>query len=221
MNQTEAALSDLFAHFRESVAQPQLQRPPIAPAVEVRMKRPVLIGLTGKARSGKDTVAKLLQKHNALQTISFAEPIRAALRGMMHLTDEHFHGKLKEQELEWLGKSPRQLMQLLGTEWGRHLVNENIWLLLAQRQIEAAHKIGLPVVVTDVRFENEAKFIREQGGVLWHIYRNGVESVNSHASEAGVAFDYAQDFSIENNSTLEELEKQALYLFERSQHNEH
>lgn len=164
-----------------------------------------LIGLAGKARSGKDTIGQLLDRAFGCSLISFAQPIRDGLNAMIPgLNQEHFHGSLKEKPVPWIGKSPRQMMQYLGTEWGRTLVNENLWLLIAKHKIEAAHENFRHVVVTDVRFENEADFIRSLGGVIWHVSRGDAPSVNAHPSEAGVAFK-AGDVLIDNNGSLEEL----------------
>lgn len=177
--------------------------------------KPKLIGLTGKARSGKDTVATLLQKHYMLQNISFAGPIRAALRAMIGLDDRHFHGDLKEVSLGWVDKSPRQLMQTLGTEWARGCVDQDFWIKVAKKNIDYYRGIGTNVIVTDVRFENEADFIRREGGELWHVIRPGVESVAAHASEAGVRQD-TLDYIILNDQGLQELEDQVCTLYERS-----
>lgn len=172
--------------------------------IAVNSWNPRLIGLHGPARSGKDTVGQMLVDGFCVERISFAEPIRDALRGMMGLTDEHFHGSLKEVQMPWLGKSPRQLMQTLGTEWGRGVVHPDLWLLLAQRKIDAFFERGRSVVITDVRFENEADLIRQAGGQVWHVHRPNVQQVAAHASEAGIAFEVG-DLRIDNNGSLEDL----------------
>lgn len=189
--------------------QPGIQRfdPKVIPIFTPRK----LIGLSGLARCGKDTLAKMLYDAFRVERISFAEPIREALRAMMGLTDEHFHGELKEVPIPWLGKSPRQLMQTLGTEWGREIVNDSLWLLIAEQKIKAFHDDMKHVVVTDVRFENEADFIRANGGVVWHITRANATKVQIHASESGIAFKpQLGDIRIENNGTLDELFDEAV-----------
>lgn len=160
-----------------------------------------LIGLTGKARSGKDTVAGFLPGCR----ISFAAPLKRGLKTMLRLDEEHVNGSLKEVELDWLGKSPRQLLQTLGTDWGRNLVHQDLWLLLAKRDIESMLALNIDVIVTDVRFDNEAELIRSLGGQVWHIVRPDAQAVNAHASEAGVTW-RIDDISIYNNGTLEELQ---------------
>lgn len=99
---------------------------------------PKLIGLTGPAGCGKDTVAQILCDTQEFRRIALAEPIRRGIVNMFgipmgHLTDR----ELKEQPLaELCGKSPRQAMQTLGTEWGRQHIDLGIWLKVAEREID-------------------------------------------------------------------------------------
>lgn len=167
---------------------------------------PKLIGLHGPARSGKDTVGQMLKDSFGVSTVFFAEPLKESARVMLGLSDEELYGDLKETVLPWLGKSPRQILQTLGTDWGRTMVNPDIWLILARRKIEALFEQGKSVAITDVRFENEADLVREMGGTMWHIYRKDRRSVERHASEAGIEFCWDMgDIRIDNNGTLEEL----------------
>lgn len=166
---------------------------------------PKLIGLTGKARSGKDTVAGFLADNYGVKTLAFARPLKEGLKTMLNLSDEHVHGSLKETVIPDFGKSPRQMLQTLGTDWGRQMVTDSIWLLVAKRQIEAWLEQGYHVAMTDVRFDNEAEMIRTMGGKVWHIHRPNAAQVNAHASEAGVTFDKSLDVLIVNDGSLEDL----------------
>lgn len=165
---------------------------------------PKLIGLAGPARSGKDTVAGLLKQAFPVKTVAFADPIRAMLAAGFGFNEQHFNGPLKEVKVEWIGKSYRQMAQTLGTEWGRNCVNENLWVLAAYERVKQFHAEGYHAVITDVRFENEAAFVRNNGGVVWHIRRDGIQKVAEHSSEAGLTV-YPQDVLISNNGTLEDL----------------
>lgn len=171
----------------------------------VREWEPKIIGLAGRARVGKDTVAALLKMAYPCKSVAFADPIRGALGAMdLGLTHEHFHGALKEEIIDWLGVSYRHMAQTLGTDWGREMVNDNIWVLVAKRKIDQIHANGFHAIVTDVRFDNEAEFLRKHGGVIWHIKRANVQSVAAHKSEAGVTF-VDGDAVIFNNGTKEDL----------------
>lgn len=167
----------------------------------------ILIGLAGRARVGKDTVARYLAAHLTLISYAFADPLKQALASMFHLTAAQLDGAEKEQPLPWLGKSPRELMQLLGTEWGRDLVHPQLWLLLAEQNLQllAEHDQAMKgVVIRDVRFDNEAAWVRSKGGVILHITRPDAAAVASHSSEAGIAR-CSSDFALANEGTLDEL----------------
>lgn len=175
----------------------------------------LLIGLHGLARTGKDTVARYLAAHYALLSYAFADPLKQSLAHMFNLSGAQLEGAAKEQPIEWLGKSPRQLMQLLGTEWGRHMVHPELWLLLAEQNIgnqlsiDQARYSG--VVVRDVRFENEANWLRQRGGSVVHILRPEAPSVASHSSEGGLVI-HDNDFVLRNEGSLHELYEQAAQL---------
>lgn len=171
-----------------------------------------LIGLTGPTGSGKDTVADHLAGVHGFVRLALADPIRHGLQAMLKLPDEVFSGRdLKELPIAWIGKSPRQLMQTLGTEWGRHHIDDDIWLRAAARRI-ANIKRGWQyvrgIVVTDIRFANEADWLRRSGGCIWHITGRGLPPAGdaaAHSSEAGIVF-RPGDTVIGNAGTLDDLE---------------
>lgn len=173
--------------------------------------KPLLIGLHGRARTGKDTAARYLAAQWCLYSYAFADPIKAAIAQLFNLTQEHIEGNLKEVLLPGIGKSPRQLMQLLGTEWGREQVHPELWLLLAaqniayQQEVDQSHYNG--VVIRDVRFENEADWIRRQGGHVVQILRPDAHSVSAHSSESGIAI-HDNDFVVHNEGTVEDFQRQ-------------
>lgn len=142
------------------------------------------------------------------KTIAFAKPLKDGLKAMLNLTDEHVHGSLKETVIEDFGKSPRQMLQTLGTDWGRMMVHDDLWLIVAKRQIESWLSQGYNVAVTDVRFDNEGHMIHKLGGSVWHISRPslGEGVVNAHVSEAGTWCAKSVDSFITNDSTLEALQ---------------
>lgn len=142
----------------------------------------ILIGLCGKANSGKNTVAALLP---ATGVIAFADPLYAGLANILGVTVETLQDRdFKEAVVPWIGKSPRQMLQTLGTEWGRGMVCDDLWVRIARRRIESA---GDFVVVTDVRFDNEAEMLREMGGEVWLVERPGADTCVPHESEKGIS----------------------------------
>lgn len=96
-------------------------------------------------------------------------------------------------------------MQTLGTEWGRHIIAPDLWVSLAAMRLDDhIHSPG--VVFSDVRFENEANFIRQRGTLL-HIARPDLTPIDQHESENGVAMHHRDQLVM--NFSLAELYKQA------------
>ncbi|WP_339521781.1 deoxynucleotide monophosphate kinase family protein [Pseudomonas sp. EL_65y_Pfl2_R96] len=165
---------------------------------------PLLIGLAGRARSGKDTAAQHLVNNHGFQSYAFADPLRDGLMHILNLSPCDFEGEQKEHPLPWLGRSPRELMQSLGTEWGRNNVHPELWLLLAAQNLDLlarTHDTARGFVVSDLRFENEAQFIRNRGGVVIHLYRPSAPAVNAHVSEDGIRC-LEQDLMLANDACL-------------------
>jgi hypothetical protein len=168
--------------------------------------KPLLIGLSGLARVGKDTAAQHLVYHHGFQSYAFADPLRDGLMHILNLSPCDFEGAQKELPLPWLGRSPRELMQSLGTEWGRNSVHPELWLLLAAQNLDLlarTHDAAHGLVVSDLRFENEASFIRQRGGVVIHINRDTASPVNAHVSEAGIQV-RSGDIELFNDDSIEE-----------------
>lgn len=171
-----------------------------------------IVGIHGKAVSGKDTVADQLVREFAAAKESFAAPLYKGLAVMLDIPVADLQRRAtKEEPIEWLDRSPRFLLQTLGTEWGRDLVGWDVWVRALHRRCEQVEAVWedngyLPRawVISDVRFEDEAAFVREHG-VLIHLVRDGAPPVNGHVSELGVEFRADVDLVLENNGTLDDL----------------
>ena len=162
----------------------------------------MIIGLTGPAGSGKDTVADWLEAGHDFTRVALADPIRKGLCGMFGLSMTLFKPGIKEQVIPWIGKSPRELMQTLGTEWGREMVAPDIWLRVAENVV--ATEPGANIVVTDIRMPNEVEWLRRLGGQLWHVRRPSCAPARAHSSEKGIPA-APGDIIISNDGTLAEL----------------
>lgn len=165
----------------------------------------MIIGICGAAGAGKDTVAMRLRDHGFFR-VAFADPLYDMVSAMTGLRVEELSDRdRKEQKIEWLGKSPRQLLQSLGTEWGRQIVSEDVWILLALRTARAASRAVIP----DVRFDNEAQAIRAAGGSVWRVVRPGIScldpSTAQHSSERGISPELIDDVIL-NDGSLERLQ---------------
>ena len=169
-----------------------------------------IIGITGFARSGKDTCADFILQHQQGYPYGFADPIKQMLIPLgIDMTDP-FWVENKEANIPRLGRSVRYLLQTLGTEWGRELVHPDLWVLLAKSILE---QHGPGMVVSDVRFENEAEFIRAAGGKILLVQRPVRDVVRPHLSEKGVAI-LPGDFVVSNDGTIEQLYTKLAHMFD-------
>lgn len=167
---------------------------------------PQVIAFTGKAGSGKTTAANwVLRNHSKAMKMSFAQPLKVMMYELIrqslpkqwpHAPKEYVDGGLKEEPIPFLAnRTGRELMQSLGTEWGRNAVQEDFWVLIAQGKLE--RMLGVPLRATDTpqikavyddaRFQNEVDMIRRYGGLIIGIQRPTTvlksEATASHASE--------------------------------------
>lgn len=178
------------------------------------MKKPLIIGLTGLAGSGKDTARAALEDLG-FTGLAFAD----GLRNMIYmLLDSYGVNKdymncreLKETIIPGWGVSYRHLMQTLGTEWGRGALGVPDFWVARMGQLLDENYSRLPgevmgVVISDVRFDNEADLVKSRGGVIWRITRCGVDPVRGHVSESEMEHIKA-DLTITNNGTVLELRR--------------
>ncbi|UIS25235.1 putative deoxynucleotide monophosphate kinase [Erythrobacter phage vB_EliS-L02] len=151
-------------------------------------KLPRIIGLIGRKGAGKDTAADMLMVRG-YENIKFAGALKDMLRALLsyqgvdHGTIERMvEGDLKEEPSEYLsGQTPRWAMQTLGTEWGRNLIANGLWVDVTIRRAMA----GDQVVITDCRFPNEKEAIEKVGGVVLGITADWITPVEGeHESEA-------------------------------------
>ena len=179
---------------------------PIFGLTNVETGEPMLIGISGKAQSGKDTLGKFLCDEYRCVHYYFAKPLKEGAKHMFNLSDEQIENK--EQAIEPWGISPRKIYQLLGTEVGRG-IDPNVWVKNAEMFVK--QHAGFTVVITDVRFDNEALWIHNRGGVVINIVRDQADiKENKHSSEGGLKPDNI-DFTIYNNGTIEDMCNEVVY----------
>lgn len=159
-----------------------------------------IIGLAGVAGSGKSTAATILVETFGFVRLRFAGPIKAMMK-CLGLSDAEVDGHLKESPCKILGgKTPRHAMQTLGTEWGRQMISDSLWLDIVKAGIASIDPGS--VVIDDVRFDNEACAIRDVGGILIRIARPEVMVPRQiHPSETA---SFPVDHVIINNGTMAE-----------------
>ena len=187
-----------------------------------RSNIPRVIGLTGYARSGKDTVGAMLVDLYGYQRKAFADTLRDALYRLNPLIVNTSTGDWEElqslvDDVGWeraksyLSNSydgPRALLQRLGTEVGREMFGENFWVDQTMKTVDASPQ---RFVITDVRFPNEGRAVIDRGGWVVRVERPGVEATNTHASETAMD-DWQYDHVIENDGSLTDLQARVMEL---------
>jgi hypothetical protein len=150
---------------------------------ERRRRTPrTIIAFTGLAGAGKSTAAAHLVKCHGFERVRFAGPLKAML-GALGCTLEQIDGSEKETPCDLLcGKTPRQAMQWLGTEFGRNMIGDDLWIRAWKAAVDRL-PAGVPVVVDDLRFPNEAEAVRAVGGFIVRIDRPGAGTTSTHVSE--------------------------------------
>ena len=170
-----------------------------------------IIGFSGKAGSGKDSAGEaILSSGVRAKRESFADPLREMIKCLGVDVDKiysEFGGAGKSDPLpEFGGKSLRYMLQTLGTDWGRNMVSDSIWLDIVARKVKKNKDSGHLTVITDVRFDNEADAVKKMGGVVVQVEALGAalsvtssakESFRAHASEAQISPKYV-DFKLVN-----------------------
>ena len=184
-----------------------------------------LVALTGKAGSGKNTLADELVNKYGFIGIGFADPIKEMLKQLNPLVpiDMGLDGELIKSTMRlatlvdsvgWEtakreNVEVRELLQRLGTEAGRQIISPDVWVDIA---IKKALNAPSPVVFTDCRFPNEVAAVRSRGGLLVRVHRQDVEPVSSHISENAID-DIPADLTVMNVGARHELSDHARTIF--------
>lgn len=174
-----------------------------------------LLALTGPASCGKDTIADILVREHGFKRIAFADALRKMALDIDPVIGWDDKGSFRYAEaIDKLGydtvkrnfPEARRFLQRLGTEGIRGNVSDTFWVDAVANVLN--DDPDSKYVITDCRFSNEAKMIRDLEGWVVHVSRPtaGLDGeAAAHASEAGVAFDQTWDYRFENEGTLEEL----------------
>lgn len=172
----------------------------------------MIVGFSGYLRSGKDTAAKALIAEG-YEHRSFTRALKAMAYALNPLVpDGGVHGMYWRlaplvDNLGWeraKDEHPevRALLQRLGTDAGRKVLGDNIWVDTALRDVYACDR---SVVFTDVRFPNEAAAIQDRDGLVIRVNRPGFEpGPGAHISETALD-DYPFDVVIENTGGIDDL----------------
>lgn len=200
----------------------------------------MIIGVCGFIGSGKDTIADYLTNFHGFRRESFANSLKDAVSQVFGWDRTMLEGRTK-QSREWreqpdawwskrLGRevTPRLMLQLWGTEVCRKGFHDDIWIASLENKLRNSKD---DIVISDCRFPNEIKSIKDAGGIIvwvqrgelpewyedavnvnrgpngntrWALSKSSLDKFKIHASETawvGTKFDHVFD----NNGSIDEL----------------
>lgn len=181
-----------------------------------------LIGLHGKAGSGKDTVSDfLIGTYKDMYPESFAGPLKKGLAEIFGIPFECFENReLKETSDPYWNRTPRYLTQFFGTEVMRTNFGADFWIKRLALRLNAdsdthpewgAYDSNDTVVISDVRFQNEYDWVIANQGIIIHLTREGADGtvgIANHPSEQDINLhNKERTYVCENNGTIIELKR--------------
>lgn len=198
----------------------------------------MIIGLIGFAGSGKGTVGDMLVEKHGFTKLAFADSVKDATAAIFGWPRSLLEGDTDESRVFrekrddfWSAKlgyemTPRLALQKMGTEAGRDVFGESLWVTSTERKMMQHEN----VVVADVRFPNEIKFIQDKGGFVVRVIRgpepdwyetalewntstnrSNLSMPNVHSSE-WAWIGQPTDYMLWNNGSKGELEANVKYL---------
>jgi hypothetical protein len=201
----------------------------------------MIIGVCGFIGSGKDTIADYLTNFHGFRRESFANTLKDAVSQVFGWDRTLLEGRTK-QAREWREQidpwwaerlnmpnlTPRLMLQLWGTEVCRRGFHDDIWIASLENKLRNSTD---DIVISDCRFPNEIKSIKDAGGIIvwvkrgelpewydwavsankgevanftWATSRAKLEQAGIHASEtAWVGTDF--DAVLENDGSIDDL----------------
>jgi len=179
----------------------------------------MLIGISGKMKSGKNTVATMINKITGNMFVEYAfgdklKQVSSIITGddiSAYMTQES-----KSVFLPTWNMTRREILQKVGTECMRNNLDKNVWI----KSMFANINIQDDILISDVRLLNEAQAVKERGGILIRVNRPTAISNNNkgfnkmlnffkkkeHISETGLDNYDGFDYIIDNNGSLDELQ---------------
>lgn len=185
-----------------------------------------LIAFTGPAGCGKSTAAEYLARTHGFEQYGFSFPLKQMVGELFDFSDEQLYGPsqcrnepdARYPRADGTCLSPREALQKFGTDAARSCYPD-IWVNAAMRYVDeyltktepdicGCCEVDTRICLVDLRFDNEARAVRERGGIVVKLHRTagGIQgSMALHKSELGIP-DTLVDQHIYNHG-----EKSALY----------
>lgn len=152
-----------------------------------------------------------LEEKSGWQIKKFADKLKDIASLLLGINKENFEDQdFKKTSLgsQWDFLSVRDFLQKLGTDGLRNGLHPNVWVNALFADYNCAPADRAPGgwdcdnwIITDTRFPNEAKAIKEKGGIVIRIDRPGIKPINNHPSEIALD-DWKFDYKIANASDL-------------------
>lgn len=173
-----------------------------------------LIGLLGRSRAGKDTIAEIictLSKPTPFQCVYIAKPLKDAMANMYGFDQSQLYGPLKDVLDDRYGMSPREICH----KWSTHLMKLHGGNFLVSRTFQdydmfkAKNGVQPFWIVSDVRFTHDCEAIKKRGGIIWKVTR----PILPFTIQSESHIDHLPcDEHILNDSTKEQLYKKVEHL---------
>lgn len=170
-----------------------------------------VIAVSGMSKHGKDTFSDYIVKKHGFKKFSIADPLKEVCKIIFDFDDDQLYGD-KKDFIDYRWKcTPRKCFQYIGTDLFRENlhkiipdIEKNIWIKSLQVKIDKHFKENpyIPVVISDVRFENEIEYLRKSNLTVYSIRITNprIKYSDNHESEE---IKFNTNFTIINDSSLD------------------
>jgi dephospho-CoA kinase len=179
------------------------------------MPLPRIIGILGRSRSGKDTIANIIKDYYTdYQICRFAQPIKNALKEIYGFSFNQLENDEKEMIDMRYGLTPREAMQEMTsyylTKHGPSFFSDKVFSLVD-------NNIATKIIIPDVRYSHDLVQIRKRGGIIIKVIRS--ELSIQHLTENHI-LDLEGDYTITNDSDIISLENKVYNIIDKVNQNE-
>jgi hypothetical protein len=187
-----------------------------------------VIGVCGRRRSGKDTVAGILNDLYGYENVKISTDLKNALKILFGFDNEQIEGNLKDVVDERWGVSPREAMQFIGTEVMQYKITEllpsmgrKFWIKgFINKHIAHGRLDNRLLVITDIRFMHEYDELKRylhNDLLMLRVERDVVSSPLSQVDEHSSEQEFLRipvNHIISNNGSKDNLRQSVIGIFE-------
>jgi len=183
----------------------------------------MIIALSGKSQSGKDTVADYLVTNYNFIKISFGKYLKKCVSYIFDINDYILNSEYKDIVNDEWNVTPREILQWFGTECIRkspyqHSSGYSIWTHKLEKDLQFYMKLGKNIVISDLRFPDEVEMLKKYKHNTWMIERLQASTLTKNCSEhESENYIVTYDILIRNNDSINDLYKKIEELINNSQ----